>query len=62
MNRLSRWATGRSRVRAASLDVALDRLPDPETRVAFGLDRPALLLGAFRLGEARPRRGSRCST
>ena len=37
---LSRWASGRSRVRAASLDVALDRLPNPETRVAFGLDGP----------------------
>ena len=37
---LVRWASGRSRVRAASLDVALDRLPNPETRVAFGLDRP----------------------
>lgn len=34
------WASGRSRVRAASLDVALDRLPNPETRLAFGLDRP----------------------
>ena len=31
---------GQEPVRAACLDVALDRLPRPETRVAFGLDRP----------------------
>ncbi len=37
---LVRWESGRSRIRAACLDVALDRLPNPETRLAFGLDRP----------------------
>ncbi|QEH38020.1 Putrescine oxidase [Aquisphaera giovannonii] len=34
------WASGRIPVRAACLDLALDRLPRPMNRVAFGLDRP----------------------
>lgn len=37
---LARWTAGRIPVRAACLDVALRRLPRPEQRVAFGLDRP----------------------
>jgi phytoene dehydrogenase-like protein len=37
---LVRWAAGRIPVRAACLDVALDRLPRPEHLVAFDMDRP----------------------
>ena len=39
-------------VRAACLDVALSRLPRPLSLVAFGLDRPLYLLGAFGLRQA----------
>ena len=34
------WTAECTPVRAASLDVALDRLPRPHQQVAFGLDRP----------------------
>jgi phytoene dehydrogenase-like protein len=37
---LARWAAGSVPVKAACLDVALDRLPRPERRFALGLDRP----------------------
>jgi phytoene dehydrogenase-like protein len=36
----ARWTAGRRPIRAACLDVALDRLPRPEVRFALGLDRP----------------------
>jgi phytoene dehydrogenase-like protein len=34
------WAAARRPIRAACLDLALDRLPRPETRFALGLDQP----------------------
>lgn len=37
---LAAWTARRTPVRAASLDVALSRLPRPGIRVAFDLDRP----------------------
>jgi phytoene dehydrogenase-like protein len=37
---LARWTAGRHPIRAACLDVALDRLPRPVDRFALGLDRP----------------------
>jgi phytoene dehydrogenase-like protein len=37
---LARWAEGCTPVLAACFDVALDGLPRPRCRVAFGLDRP----------------------
>ena len=37
---LVRWTAGRIPVRAACLDVALNRLPRPNHLVAFGMDRP----------------------
>lgn len=37
---LGRWAANAIPVRAASVDVALDRLPQPEHRFALGLDHP----------------------
>jgi phytoene dehydrogenase-like protein len=38
--RLTPWSEGGTPVRAASLDVALSRLPRPRQHVAFGLNRP----------------------
>lgn len=37
---LARWSASRIPVRAACLDVALDRLPRPKQTFAFGMDRP----------------------
>jgi phytoene dehydrogenase-like protein len=37
---LARWSAGCLPVKAACLDLALDRLPRPDIRVAFGLDGP----------------------
>jgi hypothetical protein len=37
---LARWAAGRVPVKAACLDVALGRLPQPRRRFALGLERP----------------------
>lgn len=39
-SKLARFAAGSSPVRAACLDVALNRLPRPERRAVFGTDRP----------------------
>jgi phytoene dehydrogenase-like protein len=36
---LSRWVAGHSPIKAATLDVALSRLPRPERRFALGLDQ-----------------------
>ncbi len=39
-SKLARFAAGSSPMRAACLDVALNRLPRPERRAVFGTDRP----------------------
>ena len=52
---LSRFAADAVPVRAACLDLELDRLPDPRSLFALGIDAPALLLGP--LGRSAPRAG-----
>ena len=49
---LARWTASSVPIKAACLDVALDRLERPRQRFALGLDRPFLLFRAFGRREA----------
>ena len=40
---LSEWAKTAIPVKAACLDIALERLPEPQTTFALGIDRPLYL-------------------
>ena len=44
---LAAWTASSIPIKAACLDVALDRLERPQQRFALGLDRPVLLFRAF---------------